>query len=184
MQEMSGIAETLELVKGYAQAAELLKHWLDDSGTPFQIDSQQLMNDIPDFLTSVNAEIAKGTAKGGNFDSGWKSDSVARQLPTNSSAKVLNWYYALNGYQYRVRGQQSEEGCTKADGCRTVETVTVDVFKRYNWGNPAGGVPRNNLTALGGLVNVSQNDLAGLNQDGEAHDLNVWGEYTYTQVSR
>jgi hypothetical protein len=60
---------------------------------------------------------------------------------------------------------------------RTTKTITVQIFKRYNWGNAAGGEPRGNV-GPGGLI--SQNDLAQLNADGMARDYNVWGTYSYT----
>jgi hypothetical protein len=91
---------------------------------------------------------------------------VARQLADPSAShdkQVLNWWYALNGYQYRVRGTRTG-------------AVTVDIYKRYNWGNVSGGKPRGNLPYLG----TPQNDLAHLNSVGLAQDFDVWGESNYT----
>lgn len=103
----------------------------------------------------------------GSFDSGWKSDSIA-----NAGSRPLDYYYALNEYQYRVYGYSSGDA----------EHVTVDLFKRYNWGNPGGNPKdnRNDLTALGGLVDIPQNQVAQLNADGKTWDYNVWGAYTFT----
>jgi len=57
-------------------------------------------------------------------------------------------------------------------------TVTVQVFKRYNFGNPNGGPPRGNIFGF-----MPQNELASLNADAMAKDFNVWGTTTY-QVTR
>lgn len=53
----------------------------------------------------------------------------------------------------------------------------MDVLKRYNWGNVAGGKPRGNV---GPRELINQNELAQLHTDGYAQDFNVWGSYSYT----
>ncbi|WP_435241127.1 hypothetical protein [Streptomyces cucumeris] len=149
-------------------ASNLFKHWLANSGDAVTINPAQMMNDLPKFKAKVGQEI-----KPGRFDSGWKSDSVARQLggPSGGGQSVRDWYYALNGYQYRVRGNVVEDdGVLKG-------TVTVDIYKRYNWGNPAGGEHRNDVGK--GPVKISQNDLAHLNTVGLARDFDVIGHETY-----
>jgi hypothetical protein len=65
-------------------------------------------------------------------------------------------------------------------GGRSVESVTVDVFKRYNWGNPAGGPPTSDLSALRGVIYIRQNDLAALNTNNVAWNYNVWSPYSST----
>ena len=67
-------------------------------------------------------------------------------------------------FQYRVKSSSDNE------------TITVEVFKRYNWGNPVGGKPRDNV---GLFEEVNQNALAQLHTDGFAQDFNVWGSYSY-----
>jgi hypothetical protein len=88
-----------------------------------------------------------------------------------STDVVLGTYNAMNGFQYRVKVANSMENG------RTNHTITVDVFKRYNWGNVAGGKHRDNV---GPGSPISQNDLAQLHTDGYAQDFNIWGSYTYT----
>ena len=46
----------------------------------------------------------------------------------------------------------------------------------YNWGNPVGGKPRDNV---GLFEEVNQNALAQLHTDGVAQDFNVWGSSSY-----
>ncbi|MER6354763.1 DNRLRE domain-containing protein [Streptomyces sp. NPDC001634] len=171
---MSVGSEALRHGYGYTDAANLLDHWLDGSGTAYQIDPKKMMNDVGGFKAKVDEAVAKGLASGdGNFNTGWQSSSVARNEKEHGDKgpAVQNWWYALNGYQYDVSGTS-----TAVDGT-TVETITVNVFKRYNWGNVAGGEPRGNV-GPGHLI--EQNDLAQLNADGMAQDYNVWGSYSYT----
>ncbi|HWL87901.1 MAG TPA: hypothetical protein VNO21_18985, partial [Polyangiaceae bacterium] len=154
--ELEAVVPVLRYVKHYDHAADLLSHWLYDDGSAYQINPQDMMHDLPAFNDAVQSQIK--TANGGAFDTGWRSDSVANHI--SGDPHVLDWYYALNGYQYRVRGTPVE-----VDGVQ-YQKVTVDVFKRYNWGNPTGGGHRNDLKALGGLIDINQNDAAQLNADG------------------
>lgn len=149
-------------------ASDLLQHWLSNSGEAATINPAQMMNDLPELKRQIALQI-----KPGRFDSGWKSDAVHRhlRLPGGDSPKVRDWYYALNGYQYRVRGNVVDDhGDLKG-------TVTVDIYKRYNWGNPAGGVHRGDVGK--GPLKISQNDLAHLNTVGLARDFDVVGHETY-----
>ncbi|MEU9790551.1 hypothetical protein AB0E27_07950 [Streptomyces sparsogenes] len=149
-------------------ASDLFQHWLSNSGEAATINPAQMMNDLPALKKLVAREI-----KPGRFDSGWKSDSVSRHLsrPGGDSPKVRDWYYALNGYQYRVRGDVVDDGGVLKG------TVTVDIYKRYNWGNPAGGSDRSDIGK--GPLKISQNDLAHLNTAGLARDFDVVGHETY-----
>ena len=140
---------------------------------PDALKRQKMMDDVGGFKAEVDEAVAKGLASGdGNFNTGWQSGSVAKdeKLHGDKGPAVQNWWYALNSYQYDVSGTS-----TTVDGT-TVETVTVNIFKRYNWGNVAGGDPRDNV-GPGKLI--EQNDLAQLNADGLAQDYNVWGSYSY-----
>ncbi|WP_432587772.1 hypothetical protein ABVG11_20920 [Streptomyces sp. HD1123-B1] len=154
--------------QGNTMASDLFKHWLSNSGEAATINPVQMMNDLPEFKKAVGQEIRPG-----KFDSGWKEDKVSRHLnlPGGGSPRVRDWYYALNGYQYRVRGDVVDDGGVLKG------TVTVDIYKRYNWGNPAGGDHRNDVGK--GPVKISQNDLAHLNTVGLARDFDVVGHETY-----
>ena len=150
---------------GYDHAADLLDHWLGASGDAKQISPQDMLDDLPGFRDLVDAQVARAKKSGGDFDSHWKGAAVSDFMKEGDKGdKVQDWWYALNNFQYRV--QSSDGG----------KTVTVDVFKRYNWGNIAGGRPRNNV-GPGGLI--PQNDLARLNTDGYAQDFNVWGTSSF-----
>lgn len=99
------------------------------------------MNVDPAFRNHVNSLIGTGT-----FDSGWQAGSVYADTNGHMNAAQMNYYYALNGYQYRVFGSDVNGS----------EQVTVELFKRYNWGNPAGGKPRADLVVphTGGIIRI------------------------------
>jgi hypothetical protein len=160
---------------GYWNAYNNLQHWIDNTGTPYRISPAAMLRDLPMFSSRVSRIINKGVLKGGWFDSGWLSGAVYKQLRGPGKGQALrDWYYALNGYRFRVYGIPAD-----VDG-RAVESVTVDVFKRYNWGNPTGGPPTSDLSALGGAIYIRQNDMAALNTNNLAWDYNVWGSYSFS----
>jgi hypothetical protein len=45
---------------GYTDAANLLDHWFDGSGTPYQIDPKKMMDDIGGFKAKVDKAVAEG----------------------------------------------------------------------------------------------------------------------------
>ncbi|WP_328912983.1 MULTISPECIES: RHS repeat-associated core domain-containing protein [unclassified Streptomyces] len=152
-------------------AYTLLEHWLENDGTPMYIDVTQMMNDLPSLRDNIGGYLRVGT-----FDSGWKSSGVVKDIGRSdaNAHSVRDWYYALNGYQYRVRGHLNSKGGTLHG------SVTVNVYKRYNWGNPAGGTHRADVGAkiYGHIVGpkLVQNEMAHLNTVGLAQDFDVLGE--------
>ena len=113
MQQMAAVQDYMWL-HGWHLASGNLDHWLDNKGTPLEMSPKAMMDAVPLFKSDVMSKIVKGS-----FDSGWDSDSIA-----NAGSRPLDYYYALNGYQYRVYGH----------GAGDTEHVTVDLFKRYNLG--------------------------------------------------
>ena len=169
---MAAGAQALRHFYGFTHAADLLDHWLDGSGDAYEINPEDMMKDLPGFNKLVEAQVTNAQKSGDDYDSGWQSATVADHMQAGDKGPaVQDWWYALNGYQYRVQGSSST-----TDG-KTTTTVTVDVFKRYNWGNVAGGVPRGDV-GPGQLIR--QNDLAQIHADGLSQDFNVWGTYSYT----
>lgn len=73
----------------------------------------------------------------------------------------MDWYYALNHFQYRLTGCVHNGEVT----CR------VEVQKRDDWGIPS----EHRSDVGGGGVNLEQAGLAHLNTVGLAQDFNVYG---------
>ncbi|MBA2947606.1 golvesin C-terminal-like domain-containing protein [Streptomyces himalayensis] len=163
---MNGGVQGLRHYMGYDVAADLLDHWLGASGDAYELDPKRMMDDMPSFQKLIDDRVAEAEKSGGNYDSGWSvGTSVADFMEAgDKGAAVQGWWYALNGFQYRVKSGGDNK------------TITVEIFKRYNWGNPTGGAPRGNV---GLFEEINQNDLAQLHTDGYAQDFNVWGSYSY-----
>jgi hypothetical protein len=54
--EMIAVEDGL-YAKGFGVAADLVSHYLDNTGTPMQINAGQLMHDVPAFNAAVQAWI-------------------------------------------------------------------------------------------------------------------------------
>ncbi|MFJ5772708.1 DNRLRE domain-containing protein [Streptomyces sp. NPDC093094] len=164
---MTAGAKVMRNAMHYDVASDLLEHWLGASGDAYEISPKQMMDDLPGFQRLVDGHIADARKSGsGESATEWSvGTSVADFMEQGDKGPaVQKWWYALNGFQYRVKTANDNK------------TITVEVFKRYNWGNPAGGAPRGNV---GKWEEINQNDLARLHTDGYAQDYNVWGSYTY-----
>jgi hypothetical protein len=164
--ELRGVTGYLS-AKGMDDAANMLDHYLDGSGKPVDIDANRLLNDSPTFKQDVNATLGDvRKLPDGPFQTGWKGSSS----PANQN---LNWYYALNNFQYRVVGEKHGGQVS----------YHVEVQKRYDWGVPTehrrdldknlGPVP---------VVHLEQSEVARLNQVGRAKDFDVHGS-TRTMTS-
>ncbi|MYW04136.1 hypothetical protein [Streptomyces sp. SID3343] len=155
------------------RAASYMKHWLEGDGQDVQFDAKEFVNANPGFQAKLN-EIIKTKGPTGSFDTGWQNGTVWEDMENGEVPKELrDFYYTMNGYQYRIVGTDF----TMVDG-EPVGQVRVDIYKRYNWGNPEGGAPRNDIEG------VPQNDLARLNETGLAHDFDIVGSTTFYAAPR
>ncbi|MFI6586024.1 hypothetical protein [Embleya sp. NPDC050493] len=160
---------------GNPRAVQFLNHWLENTGTPVEFDPQTMIREVPGLKGAIDRAIAENAGKG-RFDSQWKAGAIheditaLQQQGKSASPELLDWYYALNGYQYRISGDVKE-----IDG-KIVGDIRVDVSKRYDWGNP-GGKPRADIDLK--FTDVPQEDLARLNATGLAQDYDVRGSTTF-----
>lgn len=151
---------------GWNDAANLLKHYIDNGGEPYTVDANRMLKDIPQFQRDVDASLA-GVRKmpDGTFQTDWATTAPILNDPGDNS----NWYYALNQLEYRLVGE-------KRDGQITYH---VEVQKRYDWGTPS----EHRRPLDGGPIHFEQADLARLNMVGEASDFDVRGQ-TATKTTR
>jgi hypothetical protein len=152
--ELSGVYSYLEL-KGWDDAANLLDHYLDAGGEPVDIDANRLLADVPTFQQDVNSTLGDvRKLPDGPFTTEWKNSS-------SPADENLNWYYALNNFDYRVVGEKHGDQIT----------YHVEVEKRYDWGIPSEH--RRDLDK--GPIHIEQSDVARLNAVGKAKDFDVHG---------
>ena len=154
-------AKSYAMFKHWYNAVRFLDHWLKASGDPVEIDVSELMEDLEPFRDEVRgfADRHRGDADG--YDSGWRTFGVEDFLE-DADNDTLDWYYAMNHFQYRVFGQGS--------------SYTVLVYKAYNFGGEGGGPGRADLDI--GPFALSQEDLANLHERGLAQDFEITGVYT------
>jgi hypothetical protein len=157
--ELRGVQGYLK-VRGWNDAANLFDHYLDGSGKPVNIDANRLLNDSPTFQQDVNSSLGDvRKMPDGTFQTPWKGSSS----PANQN---LNWYYALNNFQYRLVGEKHGGQIQ----------YHVEVQKRYDWGVPTEhrrDLPKN--VGPVSLGHFEQSQLARLNQIGAAKDFDVHG---------
>lgn len=153
---LSGLA-----YQGYGNAYNLLTHYMERTGKGYKVDPAVMLQSLPRFRKTLGEDLAKYKGKS-SFDTGWQS--------TRANEKdSLDWYYALNGFQYRVQGRQVYDGSGKP---RMVAELSV--YKRYNWGNGSESVPRKDLHK--GPIELKQKDMAHLHTSGMAREYNVVGK--------
>ncbi|MEV7601815.1 RHS repeat-associated core domain-containing protein [Kitasatospora sp. NPDC089797] len=146
-------------------AAKLLAHYLDASGTPFELHPDSMMNEIPAFKNDVKKYLTGDAAGKETFDSGWQR-SRANEKDGDSS---IGWFYALNNFQWRVSGVNRKDGGPE---------YKLEIRKRYDWGTPSEG--RDLLHKL--HIKVTQPEIAHLNTVGLAQDFDVFGSATMRGV--
>jgi RHS repeat-associated protein len=164
--------------QGYENASQLLYHWLNASGTDYTIDPRDVLYAYPGLQSKVDDIVSKNSKKAGDFETGWDNFDAGKwidnlhksgkDLPAEVQDDFQDWYYALNSVQWRVKGTSDGRGNT---------TYTVQMFKRYNFGNAEEH--KSDFVAAHGLVRVKQEGLAHLNAVGLAQDYNVVGSANF-----
>lgn len=163
--ELGGVIAALRL-HGWNDAADLLKHYIDNSGQPYTVNADRMLNEIPQFRRDVSTSLASArSGPDGSFHTGW--NTTEPKLTDGESN--YNWYYALNHFEYRLVGNKHQGQID----------YHVEVRKRYDWGVPSEH--RRDLDK--GPVHFEQADLARLNLVGEATDFDVTGR-TGTKTTR
>ncbi|MEU8568776.1 hypothetical protein AB0C51_10490 [Streptomyces pathocidini] len=154
--------------KDWDDAANLLNHYLEGSGEPYEVDAGRMLKELPTFQKDVGTSLAELKKRpDGQVSTGWQSTNSG----TKGDDKVMNWYYGLHHFEYRVVGHKTGDQVT----------YQVEIRKRYDWGVPSEH--RGDLVAPAGLVDVEQSEVARLNQTQQAKDFDVHGR-TGTMTTR
>ncbi|MER6009411.1 hypothetical protein [Streptomyces bluensis] len=162
--QLNNVAAYFATVKGWPTAAGLIKHYLDGSGRPVEVEPQQMMDQIPAFREDVDGTLDDDVRKRGDgpFTTEWSSTAPD---PADGD-RSMEWYYALNHFQYRLVGEKEGGEIT----------YRVEVRKRYDWGVPS----EHRATVSGGGpgpmgMDLEQADIAHLHSSGMAQDFDVSG---------
>ncbi|GAA4848677.1 hypothetical protein [Saccharopolyspora rosea] len=143
-------------------AANLTEHYLSATGEPYEVNPAAMLNDIPQFKRDVDGTLSNIRSQpDGTFSTAWTSTAPNLDDDTRGN---LDWYYALNHFQYRLVGEKQGGEIT----------YHVEVKKRYDFGTPSehrrdfdGPIPP--------LTHIEQADAAYLNTTGKAKDFDVHG---------
>ncbi|MQA88411.1 MAG: hypothetical protein GEV03_28295 [Streptosporangiales bacterium] len=157
-------------IKGWENAEALLRHWLAGSGETYQVDVKEMLNELPSFRKQVEAIVAANKGQG-EFNSGWQQTRAHED-------ESLDYYYALNGFQYRVTGES-----VVVNG-QEQTTYNVEVAKTYNFAANPGEQQRNDFEyeKFGiKFLDIPQKDLAHLHTTGLARDFDVEGKAEFTK---
>jgi hypothetical protein len=162
--QLNNVAAYFATTKGWPTAAGLVKHYLDASGKPVEVEPQQMMDQIPAFQKDVDGTLENDVRKRGDgpFTTEWSSTAPD---PADGDSS-MEWYYALNHFQYRLVGEKEGGEIT----------YHVEVQKRYDWGIPS----EHRATVSGGGpgpfgMDLEQADIAHLHSSGMARDFDVSG---------
>ncbi|MGW3120288.1 hypothetical protein ACWDBW_24615 [Streptomyces sp. NPDC001107] len=142
-------------------AASLIQHCLDASGTDVEVDPQTLMDQVPAFQKDVDQTLH--TDVHGRPNGPFTSERQSTAPNPKDGHSNMGWYYALNHFRYRLTGYVHNGEVT----------YRVEVQRRYDWGIPSEH--RSDVGGGGGGVNLEQADIAHLNTVGLAQDFNVYG---------
>jgi hypothetical protein len=148
-------------------AADLFNHYLMGSGKTWNLDVNRMLRDIPAFRANVDDTLAADVRQrpDGHFETCWHQSAPNLK----DGGQSVNWYYALNHFEYRLVGEKKPDGQI---------TYHVEIRKRYDF-----GVPSEHRRDLPGHVNAlhgdydiwKQADIARLNMVGMAKDFDVQG---------
>jgi hypothetical protein len=128
-----------DLIQDRPDAARHMRHYLEGSGEPLDIDVEQLLQDEPafqldnevalrSFVRDIEAEIQDQYA--GEPISFQRTTAWLRAPYSRSD----NWYYAMGGYSYAYAAEVSVAPPSTPGGNPTVQVdYQLHVWDYYNW---------------------------------------------------
>ncbi len=160
--------------KGYTHAADMLDHYLGNSGSTVTVDPKQLMTDNPSFGQRIGDTVAANAGQS-TFDSGWVNYNADLHDASGkfNGSESYDWYYAMHDFRYRVTGTNVVD----ASG-QTITNYNVDVYKPYIFGGPN----RSPLTIPHTGIKLSQDDMQGLHDAGLAQDFLITGSSSFSNT--
>lgn len=160
----------------WPDAAKNLSHYLDNTGTPADIDVDRMLEDLPQFkadsdltIDSTKAQAIQAAKDSGTtepvtypFTTEWK-DHYAEQ------ADDPNWFFATGGFHYATAGTVTvyPPDATSSEWRSEVD-YKVHVADRYNWDG-------DKVTQIGPIT-VSDKQLQELHKAGIAKEYDLVGE--------
>lgn len=170
----------------WPHAADLLDHYLDNTGTRYNLDVNAMMNDIPQMRARADAKVndevnriaaqASATGQYGQpvaFRTGW--DGYYMDADANP-----DWYHAVGGVDMSVGGVVTVYPPETPGGPPRVHVESqVNIADQYNW-------DEGKQTEVGPIT-ITDKDMGGLQTAGMAREFEIAGASsvaTYDGVPR
>lgn len=198
-----------EVAQDRPDAARHMRHYLEGSGDPLEVDVETMLNDMPrfqltsqaaldEFMHDIELQVAsqyQGTPLDFQVGSPWHSDFYATQ------ADYPNWFFAMGGFSYAYSAEVRVIPPTTIGEDPTVEvSYQMHVWDYYNWDQgksvtiPRPGVPitgdplsfpipeeyQEHIEEVGDSWRVNDTALARLHLGGLAQEYEIVGQ---TEVS-
>lgn len=141
-------ADGAEII-GYDDTARHMRHYLDNSGTPLNVDPDKMLREIPGFkqksetvfqtqlIDQINQQIA----------SKYNGQPMTFQVTTDWAgyyAEEGNWFYASGGYSFAYGAEVKVTPDANGQPHVNVD-YQMHVYDRYNWDKGKGvkilGIP-------------------------------------------
>ncbi|MDP8908971.1 MAG: hypothetical protein M3N47_07610, partial [Chloroflexota bacterium] len=150
---------------GHTDAARHLRHYLDNSGEPLEVDVGSLLHDEAGLREAVGNQVSLATRAALESYDG----SGLAEIPIRTSWRVFtasgqNWFYGLGSMSHSITGVVRVE---PGNPPRTTVTYRVHVHDRYNWDG-------NKSTEIGPIT-VEDKELQALHRKGLAQEYDVDG---------
>jgi len=177
-----GVADTAEVI-GYDDAARHMRHYLDDSGEPLDVNVSEMLQEIPGFADKTQTIFHESLIE--DINRRIKQDYNGQPLTFQAStgwvgyyAETGNWFFASGGYSFAYGAEVTVTPDTNGNAQVDIN-YQLHVYDRYNW--DAGKSVR-----IVGLP-VPDTFLGRLHQVGIAKEYDLRGsskpehyQYTYT----
>ncbi|MFN8468719.1 MAG: WXG100 family type VII secretion target [Caldilineaceae bacterium] len=178
-----GVADGADAI-GMDNAARNMRHYLDNSGQPLNVDPRAMLNDLPELRKKANRAFQNDLIDGvtQRIQNDFTGQPMRFQLTTQwqpyyaTKAESQDWFYATGGFSYAYGAD-----VTVTPGADDKPHVSIDyqmhVFDRYNWDKGKGvdiGPFRVGDAQLGRLHE------AGIAQEYELRGSTTPSNYSYT----
>jgi len=170
---------------GWNNAAAHMNHYLDNTGTDYENNVEDMMHDIPQFRTAAQTLVnsaakaayeevkAKGPDNSQTFQTEWAGYGY---FAPDGFACSKDWYYADGAFSYSASGEVSI-----GKGGEASLQYVIYVFDRYNW--DAGKSTQISFPIIG-TKTFTDDEIGRLNKVGLARVYVVRGKSAVNTVEK
>jgi hypothetical protein len=118
-----------------ADALSHLHHYLWNSGDPYEIDLEDMLDDVPSAKQAYDRELALAKAYVQTLPTGtylFTSSSLIPAGTYNYESESTNWFYAIGGYSAWSKGVATIARDTQGNRGYRMD-FEYKVYDRYNW---------------------------------------------------